>query len=85
MTAGLSCQAVSQASIGKFRSGLQYCFQHANQLGLDISIVPHLDEGVRTNAAWRNTLVFDPAARWTTGSFVAEVWRGAGRMPAGRG
>lgn len=35
------------------------CFKRAVELGMDISIVPHLDDGGKS-AAWRNGLVFSP-------------------------
>ena len=56
----LNCRVVTVSSIRAFERGLAACFGRADELNLDVSVVPHLDEGVKTHAAWRNALVFDP-------------------------
>lgn len=64
------CEGVHHSLINEFKEGLKHCFARANSLGLDVSIVPHLDEGVRKNAAWRNAVVFDPLQKWVS----QQVW-----------
>lgn len=44
------------------RDGMELCFQRAIDLGMDISLVPHLDDGGKSSA-WRNGLVFSPTQK----------------------
>eukprot|EP01025_Chloroclados_australasicus_P046899 TRINITY_DN5193_c0_g1_i10.p1 TRINITY_DN5193_c0_g1~~TRINITY_DN5193_c0_g1_i10.p1 ORF type:complete len:291 (-),score=43.53 TRINITY_DN5193_c0_g1_i10:66-938(-) len=54
-----NCVAFEQQAIDEFREDMKMCFQYAIDRGLDISLSPHLDDGLELGG-WRNTLRFDP-------------------------
>jgi hypothetical protein len=40
------CPKINKLAIDRFRFGLQWCLAKAVELGLDIAITPHLDDGL---------------------------------------
>jgi hypothetical protein len=40
------CPKINRLAIDRFRFGLQWCLAKAVDLGLDIAITPHLDDGL---------------------------------------
>jgi hypothetical protein len=40
------CPKINKLAIDRFRFGLQWCMAKAVELGLDIAITPHLDDGL---------------------------------------
>ena len=54
----------TQRLIDTFQEGMQLCMGLASDRGFnEIGIVPHLDEATRLSAAWRNAILFNPAAK----------------------
>ncbi|KAF8073017.1 rpsQ [Scenedesmus sp. PABB004] len=60
---GEGCPRFNKLAIDRFRFGLQWCLAKAVDLGLDIAITPHLDDGLE-QGGWRNALNFDPLASY---------------------
>lgn len=56
------CLTFTQEAVDSFRIGMELCFRRAVELGMDIALVPHLDDGGKS-AAWRNGLVFSPTEK----------------------
>ena len=71
---GEGCPKVNKLAIDRFRFGLQWCLAKAVELDLDISITPHLDDGLEMGG-WRNALVFDPLAKYAGYSYYDVVLR----------
>lgn len=57
------CPKINRLAIDRFRFGLQWCLAKAIDLGLDIAITPHLDDGLEYGG-WRNALWFDPLQKY---------------------
>ncbi len=60
---GTSCLPFTAADIASFEAGMRTCLHRAVHHGLDLAVIPHLDDG-RFAGAWRNSLIFDPTARY---------------------
>uniref|UniRef100_A0A383W7Z6 Glycoside hydrolase family 5 domain-containing protein n=1 Tax=Tetradesmus obliquus TaxID=3088 RepID=A0A383W7Z6_TETOB len=68
------CPKVNKLAIDRFRFGLQWCLAKAVELGLDIAITPHLDDGLEMGG-WRNALVFDPLVKYGNFSYYDVMLR----------
>ena len=53
------CLPLNAKGIAKFKEGMKDCFQRAIKKNIDISITPHLDDGL-AKSGWRNEFDFDP-------------------------
>ncbi|WIA29300.1 hypothetical protein OEZ86_011805 [Tetradesmus obliquus] len=71
---GEGCPKVNKLAIDRFRFGLQWCLAKAVELGLDIAITPHLDDGLEMGG-WRNALVFDPLVKYGNFSYYDVMLR----------
>eukprot|EP01025_Chloroclados_australasicus_P021362 TRINITY_DN2248_c0_g1_i2.p1 TRINITY_DN2248_c0_g1~~TRINITY_DN2248_c0_g1_i2.p1 ORF type:complete len:458 (+),score=41.31 TRINITY_DN2248_c0_g1_i2:706-2079(+) len=60
---GGNCVAFDQQAINNFRENMKLCFQYAINKGLDITLSPHLDDGLELGG-WRNTIRFDPMTKY---------------------
>jgi len=74
-TGANKCYGWSDALVGEFRDAMRVCFAEAINLGLTISVRPHLDDGTGSGA-WRNGLLFEPAERYGGASYHGELWLG---------
>ena len=66
------CVDFTSGAVSRFRAGMESCFRKAVEMGLDISVTPHLDDGLMAGA-WRNSLVMDPLAKHQNASALAFV------------
>jgi hypothetical protein len=57
------CPRINKLAIDRFRFGLQWCLAKAVEMGLDIAITPHLDDGLEYGG-WRNALWFNPLQQY---------------------
>jgi hypothetical protein len=57
-----TCIEFDAAAVGRFKRGMQNCFRKAVEMGMDISLTPHLDDAFGLGA-WRNALIMDPTAK----------------------
>ncbi len=57
------CPWINKLAIDRFRFGLQWCLAKAVEMGLDIAITPHLDDGLEYGG-WRNALWFNPLQKY---------------------
>lgn len=49
---GEGCPPINKLAIDRFRFGLQWCLAKAVEMGLDIAITPHLDDGLEMGEWW---------------------------------
>lgn len=59
---GGECKDIDDEAVQYFIKKHKENFLYAAEKGLDISVVPHLDDG-RKAGMWRNNLIFDPLAK----------------------
>lgn len=57
-----TCIEFDAAAIVRFKRGMRNCFRKAVEMGMDISLTPHLDDAFGLGA-WRNALIMDPTAK----------------------
>jgi hypothetical protein len=60
--------------LAAYQAGLTACFAQAVQLGLDIFITPHVDDGGPATI-WRNALKLDPIAPYGPWSYLSVLIR----------
>jgi hypothetical protein len=65
--AGAGCDEVTPESIARFQSLMTDCFKRATELGMEVTVLPHLDS--HDHPIWRNYVTFDPMARYGTHSY----------------
>jgi hypothetical protein len=65
---GTSCVPFTTDAIADFELGMRTCMHRAVHHGLDLAVIPHLDDG-RFAGAWRNSLIFDPTAHYAGYSY----------------
>ena len=61
------CEDVTPELISQFRQLLTACFKKAADLGLEVTVLPHLDPF--ESSTWRNTVAFDPLHRYGGSSY----------------
>lgn len=63
-----------QGVLAAYQAGLTACFAKAVELGLDIFITPHVDDG-GTASIWRNALKLNPIATYGTWTYLSMLIR----------